>query len=926
MGSAFSNMFGSVMTRLALIYGALALMTGAAIVVGWLVFQSIAANMLVLSEERLPELRQSAQVVSVADRLRAVLADKLIAANEEDLNRIAFKTSLIIRDIRSSVAALGEQKAASLQDEIDQVEAAFKKLKDARAMNFQSAENVAVSVREVMAQATEAAALLTQQTDGASFNLVIGSDDTIATIDTTLANLIEQDFALYQSTLEVRAEINLLSGLALSVSQTRDSAMLSILQDLADASSDRLAKVLAILEGNASTQELAVQTADAKTAFKRGIDRSGPRITPSEILALRQTLDAALSSALDDIYFDLVIKSDDAKTGNEDSIRNLMDVEVNRIRSQAALDSSTKSFFAAVMQTALSRNDVELGMRADELTQAEARLRDAMTDADDSVAEVLIPMLEIAAPSGGIISTRQASFEANSAARDATEKAALAVRDISSSINTFARTAQDEIYTSATNLTSEVQKASTQMQQIGIISAVLVALAPLLIWKMITSPLNHVTRVTERLANGDLTEITGLDGKKGEIGRMAAALKVFREGALERIEMQKQEARRQAEELEAERAAEQAKRDAEIQERQAEEARKREELARDARERERVEEARLATEAERQARAAEQEAVVSELAASLKHLSQGNFSHQITTEFPGNYETLRLDYNAAIANLAALVRKIGHSAGLIDGSSSEIAASSLDLSKRTENAAATLEETAAALSELTASVASAAGGASTASHTVEAVKRDAETSKEVMQEAVNAMSEIEQSSSKIAKIVEVIDSISFQTNLLALNAGVEAARAGDAGRGFAVVASEVRILAHRCSEAALQINELTRDSTENVENGVSMIGQTNEALTNILSGITEVSQHVADIAMSANEQSSGISEINVAVEQLDRSTQQNAAMFEETTAASQTLTAEASELSKVVSGFVVSDAQMSDGQWDVPDVTSREAS
>ncbi len=179
-----------------------------------------------------------------------------------------------------------------------------------------------------------------------------------------------------------------------------------------------------------------------------------------------------------------------------------------------------------------------------------------------------------------------------------------------------------------------------------------------------------------------------------------------------------------------------------------------------------------------------------------------------------------------------------------------------------------------------------------------------------MQEAVSAMSEIEESSSKIAKIVEVIDSIAFQTNLLALNAGVEAARAGEAGRGFAVVASEVRLLAHRCAEAATQINSLISESANHVGIGVERMDQTQKALDEILSGIVAMSQSVSEIAVSANEQSSGIAEINTAVEQLDRSTQQNAAMFEETTAASQSLTSDASELATLVAGFKVPTAQL----------------
>jgi methyl-accepting chemotaxis protein len=173
----------------------------------------------------------------------------------------------------------------------------------------------------------------------------------------------------------------------------------------------------------------------------------------------------------------------------------------------------------------------------------------------------------------------------------------------------------------------------------------------------------------------------------------------------------------------------------------------------------------------------------------------------------------------------------------------------------------------------------------------------------VVRQAVTAMAQIEKSSRQIGQIIGVIDEIAFQTNLLALNAGVEAARAGDAGKGFAVVASEVRALAQRSAEAAREIKDLISTSTRQVEEGVDLVGQTGEALERIVAQVGEITGLVGEIAASAREQSTGLAEVNTAVNQMDQVTQQNAAMVEQSTAASHSLAQEAEALSRLVARF-----------------------
>lgn len=306
---------------------------------------------------------------------------------------------------------------------------------------------------------------------------------------------------------------------------------------------------------------------------------------------------------------------------------------------------------------------------------------------------------------------------------------------------------------------------------------------------------------------------------------------------------------------------------------------------------------------ERERASEEQDQVVKLLGNALNGLSEGDLETEIVEQVPAAYEKLRTDFNGTVLALRTAISSVAHNADSIRNETTEITSAADDLSRRTEKQAATLEETAAALDELTVSVRSAAEGADDASKMSEEARGNAQQGGEIARQAMNAMDGIKNSSQEISKITSVIDDIAFQTNLLALNAGVEAARAGEAGRGFAVVATEVRALAQRSSDAAREINALITSSGEQVQQGVDLVDRTGEALSSIVTSVAEISSRVSAIASSAREQSSGLAEINTAVNELDHVTQQNAAMFEETTAASHALTSEADALASAVARF-----------------------
>ncbi len=299
----------------------------------------------------------------------------------------------------------------------------------------------------------------------------------------------------------------------------------------------------------------------------------------------------------------------------------------------------------------------------------------------------------------------------------------------------------------------------------------------------------------------------------------------------------------------------------------------------------------------------QQDEMVAALDRGLSGLAEGNLSCRMNSSFPGEYERLRHNFNEAMDSLSGTVGAVAHATRGLHSGASEIRAATHDLSLRTEQQAASLQETANSMNEITDMVKQSAENAERAARAVGDAHREASEGGIVVERTVQAMGAIERSAHEITQIINVIDGIAFQTNLLALNAGVEAARAGEAGKGFAVVANEVRALAQRSADAAKDINALISTSAQQVAQGVGLVAETGEMLNRIVSRVGEISALVTEISASAATQSVGLQQANVAVGEMDKMTQQNAAMVEESSAAVRSLAAQADELARLVARF-----------------------
>ncbi|HEY6869514.1 MAG TPA: methyl-accepting chemotaxis protein [Novosphingobium sp.] len=301
-----------------------------------------------------------------------------------------------------------------------------------------------------------------------------------------------------------------------------------------------------------------------------------------------------------------------------------------------------------------------------------------------------------------------------------------------------------------------------------------------------------------------------------------------------------------------------------------------------------------------------QDEVVAAMAEALQRLAANDLTARMTKDLPPEYAVLRDNFNHAAEALEQALGSVAAAADDILNGSTEIRAASDDLSGRTEQQAAALEESTASIAEVTGTVQRNASAAQSAAQAVRDVQVEARQGGEVVARAVTAMTAIQSSSDEIAQIVSVIDGIAFQTNLLALNAGVEAARAGESGKGFAVVANEVRALAQRSAEASTQIRGLINASTQQVTDGVGLVGATGEALASIVQRIDQIAGSVGEIADSAIKQSTALEHVSAAASEMDRMTQQNAAMVEQSNAAARQLADQSTQLAQLVNAFHVS--------------------
>jgi methyl-accepting chemotaxis protein/HAMP domain-containing protein len=853
-----SFVFGSVALKITLSLLAMAAMIAAAVVISLSVFKSLSGPLDTLLTEQIPGIKHSESVIGYTSDIKDALFDMLIATDAGEVGAAAENLATQTDYLRGAISNLPEEAASEIGETLNNLVGSTAEMQTALNASFDKRDQMIDAISDLTALAEEASAQLDRLSEDAVYDMKLASDQTIEVLSQNLDWLVEEDFGATLRVVQVRGELNLLFGLAIALSGTEEGMLSTALREAADKSAERLEADLADLE-KADTipdhlSEIREAAAKFALASRPGFNASSGYRT--QITEMHRTTDAALGEVIGTLKNGLSAAAQEAATFNNEAIHRLLENEIQQMRDANAVQVAVETVVAKAYLGATARDtDATAAAQAD-LDAAAAKLVTLRDDAflNDAIVDMIGRIVGIADPETGVVAIRAAMLDAQMTAETSSRVALVWLRRIVSDAMVHAEDMMTDAAAVGDSILAQSNEAETRLNIVALTSIGILMLAPFLTWFLILGPMARLARVTERLAHGDrdISSVTGIRFGAGEIGRMAKALAVFRDGLIEREKMEEKQ------------------REAEI---------------------------------ERQERAAEQHVVVSNLASALQSLAAGKLTETLEEPFPDDYEQLRLDFNVTVETLNDLLGAVVENAAEINTRADEISSASDDLSHRTENQAATLEQTAAALDELTSSVRSAAEGAAEVEKVVREARGDAEASGLVVKDAIGAMSEIKRSSDEIGQIIGVIDDIAFQTNLLALNAGVEAARAGEAGRGFAVVASEVRALAQRSSDAAKEIKALIGASSEHVDSGVSLVNRAGAALTDIVGRVGNIAELISGIATGAQEQSVGLGEINVGVTQLDKVTQQNAAMVEEATAASTTLKQEAAHLQGIVARF-----------------------
>ncbi|MEM9043357.1 MAG: HAMP domain-containing methyl-accepting chemotaxis protein [Pseudomonadota bacterium] len=743
----------------------------------------------------------------------------------------------------------------------------------ARTDQLRSTADIGKLIHGIVKLETKASSIVGPLVEEARAELTLGAKTAQKAVSETLENLVDGGFNDVQIVLNARAYLNMLSGVAIARSLTSDLSFRSILDDLGDAALSGMVALRPELERGLIEPEgiekinrfLDLYNVEKISVF--GFDQE----ERAKLLELRRDVDLVLADALDTQVFDLTISAQDSIDANDRALSTLMGNEVERLHDLLVLLASLERLVAISERIALAEDREMIDIIGEEVIAASAKVSSGQALVGEEFTEILTSIEAITNPDTGISALRIRQLLAEAGAEEAVTTAYRSLGQISKISSEFASYALDQVAGSSASVQRQLLAAENMLLGMAGMAGLILIGALLMCQRAIIKPLLNLTQTTERLVEGDMSPIDGLHKRRDEIGRMGRALAVFRENSLKISELAAENERREEEAkairqkmfqtlaMEIGQVVEQASRG---------DFTKRVEAT--------FEDREIAGLADGINLLMDStEFGLDETRRVLQSVAAADLTQRMHGKFEGVFLDLRNDMEKTTVELSTLIQRIQSASHSSTARASELASGAHDQTSRAESQAASLEETAAAMEEMASSVKTTAQKLQESEELSNAVAEKTEAGFNAAETAASTVKLIESSSAKISEIISVIESIAFQTNLLALNAAVEAARAGDHGKGFAVVASEVRQLAQRSSDAAAQITELIKESTENVNTGVAQVERTGKALSEMREVVQPLLAALYDISTAGQEQARGISEINQSIAHIDGVTQEN---------------------------------------------------